>query len=157
LETATLIHETGLITRQQLGVVPTPVGTATHRPIPHHEVVDALIETLGLRKIGVTAEEYAVSKDGMNMFGVMEIDQGMEGARFALGIRNSNSKMFRLSVTVGYRVFVCANLAFSGDYSPVLAKHTKNFSINAALSVGVDDMMRNFKPMVESVDRWRNS
>ena len=72
------------------------------------------------------------------MFGVMEIDQGMAGARFALGIRNSNSKLFRLSVTVGYRVFVCSNLAFSGDYSPVLAKHTKNFSINAALSVGVD-------------------
>ena len=72
--------------------------------------MNALIDTLGLRKIGVAAEEYAVSKDGMNMFGVMEIDQGMEGARFALGIRNSSSKMFRLSVTVGYRVFVCANL-----------------------------------------------
>lgn len=157
METATLIPETGLITRQQLATVPTPLGTATHRPIPHHEVVEALVETLGLRKIGVAAEEYAVSKDGMNMFGVLEIAEGMEGARFALGIRNSNSKMFRLSVTVGYRVFVCANLAFSGDFTPVLAKHTKNFSIHNALSVGVDDMMRNFKPMVESVDRWRGT
>jgi Domain of unknown function (DUF932) len=157
VETATLITETGLITREQLALVPTPPGSATHKPIPHAEVVNALIETLGLRKIGITAEEYAVSRDGMNMFGVMEIDQGMEGARFALGIRNSNSKMFRLSVTVGYRVFVCSNLAFSGDFEPVLAKHTKNFSINAALSIGVDDMMRNFKPMVESVERWRGS
>jgi len=157
METATLIPETGLITREQLALVPTPLGTATHRPIPHVEVVNALIDTLGLRKIGVTAEEYAVSKDGMNMFGVMEIDQGMQGARFALGLRNSNSKMFRLSVTVGYRVFVCANLAFSGDFTPVLAKHTKNFSIQNALSIGVDDMMRNFKPMVESVERWQNS
>jgi hypothetical protein len=138
-------------------LVPTPLGTATHRPIPHVEVVNALVDTLGLRKIGVAAEEYAVSKDGMNMFGVMEIDQGMEGARFALGIRNSNSKQFRLAVTVGYRVFVCENLAFSGDYSPVLAKHTKNFSILNAMSVGVDDMMRTFKPMVEAVDRWRDS
>jgi hypothetical protein len=157
LETATLIPATGLITRQQLALVPTPVGTATHRPIPHHEVVEALIETLGLRKIGVTAEEYAVSNDGMNMFGVMEIDQGMEGARFALGLRNSNSKLFRLSVTVGYRVFVCANLAFSGDFTPVLAKHTKKFSIQNALSIGVDDMMRNFKLMVESVERWQQT
>jgi hypothetical protein len=157
VETATLIPETGLITREQLALVPTPLGTATHRPIPHAEVVNALIETLGLRKIGVTAEEYAVSRDGMNMFGVMEIDQGMQGARFALGIRNSNSKMFRLSVTVGYRVFVCSNLAFSGDFEPVLAKHTKNFSIQNALSIGVDDMMRNFKPMVQAVERWRSS
>ncbi len=157
METATLIHETGLITRQQLAAVPTPLGTATHRPIPHHEVMTALVETLGLRRIAVAAEEYAVSKDGMNMFGVLEIDQGAEGIRFALGVRNSNSKMFRLSVTVGYRVFVCSNLAFSGDFTPVLAKHTKNFSIQNALSIGVDDMMRNFKPMVEGVERWRGS
>lgn len=157
MDTATLIPETGLITREQLAMVPTPLGTSTHRPIPHSEVVQALIDTLGLRKIAVAAEEYAVSRDGMNLFGVMEIDQGMQGARFALGIRNSNSKLFRLSVTVGYRVFVCANLAFSGDFTPVLAKHTKNFSILNALSVGVDDMMRNFKPMVESVERFRQS
>ena len=153
----TLLSQQGKLTREELALVPTPLGTATHRPIPHAEVVKALVDTLGLRKIGVAAEEYAVSRDGMNMFGVMEIDQGMEDARFALGIRNSNSKQFRLAVTVGYKVFVCENLAFSGDFSPVLAKHTKNFSILNAMSVGVDDMMRNFKPMVEAVDRWKDS
>lgn len=153
----TLLSQAGKLNREQLALVPTPLGTATHRPIPHAEIVNALVETLGLRKIGVAAEEYAVSKDGMNMFGVMEIDQGMQGARFALGIRNSNSKLFRLAVTVGYKVFVCENLAFSGDYSPILAKHTKNFSILNAMSVGVDEMMRNFKPMVEAVDRWKDS
>jgi hypothetical protein len=152
-----LIAQQRKLTREQLALVPTPLGTATHRPIPHAEVVTALVDTLGLRKIGVTAEEYAVSTDGMNMFGVMEIDQGMEGARFALGVRNSNSKQFRLAVTVGYKVLVCENLAFSGDYSPVLAKHTKGFSILNAMSVGVDDMMRNFKPMVEAVERWKDS
>ena len=136
MEIATLIPEAGFITRQQLATVPTPLGTATHRPIAHQEVVEALIDTLGLRKVGVVAEEYAVSKYGMNMFGVMEIDRGMEGARFAFGIQNSNSKLFRLSVTGGYRVFVCSNLAFPGDYSPVLAKHRKNFSIHNALSIG---------------------
>jgi Domain of unknown function (DUF932) len=153
----TLLSQQQKLTRDELALVLTPLGTATHRPIPHAEVVNALVDTLGLRKIGVAAEEYAVSKDGMNMFGVMEIDQAMEGARFALGIRNSNSKQFRLAVTVGYRVFVCENLAFSGDYSPVLAKHTKNFSILNAMSIGVDEMMRSFKPMVEAVDRWRDS
>ena len=152
-----LLASNSRITRDELVLVPTPPGTATHRPIPHAEVVNALVDTLGLRKIGVTAEEYAVSKDGMNLFGVMEIDQGMEGARFALGIRNSNSKQFRVAVTVGYKVFVCENLAFSGDFEPVLAKHTKNLSILNALSVGVDEMMRNFKPMVQAVDRWRDS
>ena len=93
----------------------------------------------------------------MKMFGVIELDQGMQGARFALGVRNSHDKTFRLAVTVGYRVFVCENLAFSGDFSPVLAKHSKHFSLQSALSVGVDDMQRNFEPMVKGVERWRNS
>ncbi len=153
----TLIAAAGKISRTDLALVPTPPGTATHRPIPHIEVVNALVETLGFRHIAVVREEYAVSRDGMKMFGVMELDQGMHGARFALGIRNSHDKTFRLAITVGYRVFVCENLAFSGDFSPVLAKHSKHFSLQSALSVGVDDMQRNFKPMVEGVERWRNS
>lgn len=154
---STLIGYDGKLTREQLALVPTPAATATHKPIPHIDVVNALTETLGFRRISVVADEFAVSRDGMRMFGVMELDQGMHGARFALGIRNSHDKSFRLAVTVGYRVFVCENLAFSGDFSPVLAKHSKNFSLQNALSIGVDDMQRNFTPMVEAVDRWRAS
>lgn len=152
-----LIAEAGKLNREQLALVPTPLGTATHKPVPHIEVVNCLVETLGFRRISVVAEEYAVSKDGMKMFGVMELDQGMHGARFALGLRNSHDKSFRLAVTVGYRVFVCHNLAFAGDFSPVLAKHSKHFALQSALSIGIDDMQRNFKPMVEAVDRWRES
>lgn len=151
-----LIAKDGKLTREELALVPTPQGTTTHRPVPHIEVVNGLIQTFGFRHIGVVAEEYAVSRDGMKMFGVMELDQGMQGARFALGVRNSHDKSFRLAVTVGYRVLVCENLAFSGDFSPVLAKHSKNFSLQNALSIGVDGMQRNFRPMVEAVDRWRD-
>jgi hypothetical protein len=150
-----LIANNGRLTREELALVPTPPGTATHKPIPHMEVINGLIETLGFRHIAVLKDEYAVSTDGMKMFGVMELDQGMHGARFALGVRNSHDKSFRLAVTVGYRVFVCENLAFSGDFSPVLAKHSKNFSLQNALSIGVDGVQRNFKPMVEAVELWR--
>jgi hypothetical protein len=152
-----LIANNGRITREELALVPTPAGTDTHKPIPHIEVVAALIETLGFRHIAVVKDEYAVSRDGMKMFGVMELDQGMAGARFALGIRNAHDKSFRLAITVGYRVFVCENLAFSGDFAPVLAKHSKHFSLQSAISIGVDDMQRNFKPMVEAVECWRSS
>src|SRR4051794_1682347 len=115
------LSSTGKLDRPALALVPTPPGTATHRPVPHIEVVNALVETLGFRHISVINEEYAVDRTGAKMFGVMELDQGMEGARFALGLRNSHDKSFRLSICVGYRVFVCDNLAFHGDYSPVLA------------------------------------
>jgi hypothetical protein len=157
LTTTLLSYDNRKLDRNELALVPTPAGTATHRPIPHVEVVNALVETLGFRHIGISKEEYAVSKDGMKMFGVMELDQGMHGARFALGLRNSHDKSFRLAITVGYRVFVCENLAFHGDFEPVLAKHTKNFSLQRALSVGVDDMQRSFEPMVKAVETWQGS
>ena len=80
---ATLIASTAKLTRQQLAAVPTPLGTATHRPVPHAEIVEALVETLSFRHIGVVTEEYAVSNDGMKMFGVLDLDTGMHGCRFS--------------------------------------------------------------------------
>ena len=154
-ETRTLISRTAKITRADLAKLPTPPATATHIPIPHAAVVETLVETLSHRQIGVVAEELAVSNDEMEMFGVLDLEAGFEGCRFAVGIRNANNKRFRLACTVGLRVFVCQNLAFRGDYSPVLAKHSKHFSLEDALSIGVDRMQRNFEPMRQQVERWR--
>jgi hypothetical protein len=102
---STLIASTEKLTRQQLQLVPTPLGTATHRPVPHAEVVEALIETLGFRHIGVVKDEFAISKDGMKMFGVLDLDTGMHGCRFSIGIRNAHDKSMRLAMTVGYRLW----------------------------------------------------
>jgi hypothetical protein len=154
-ETSTLIPCNGKIARAELANVPTPTATPTHVPIPHLTVVEGLVETLSSRHIGVVGEEYAVSRDGMEMFGVLDLETSFDGCRFAIGIRNANNKRFRLSCTVGLRVFVCHNLAFQGDYSPVLAKHSKHFSLEDSLSIGVDRMQRNFEPMRRQVEHWR--
>ena len=157
-ETSTLIGYSGrTIGREELALVPTPPATETHRPIPHHEIVQALIETLGFRHIGVVHDEYAVSPDGMKMFGVLDLATEMEGCRFSIGLRNSHDKSMRLAMTCGYRVFVCSNMAFSGDFTPVLAKHSKSFSLIDCISVGVDRMQRNFEPMRKQVEAWQRS
>ena len=96
-----------------------------------------------------------MSSDAMEMFGVLDLETSFEGCRFAIGIRNANNKRFRLACTVGLRVFVCHNLAFRGDYTPVLAKHSKRFLVEDALSIGVDRMQRNFEPMRQQVETWR--
>jgi hypothetical protein len=138
-ESSTLIGYSGrTIGREELALVPTPPATETHRPVPHHEIVQALIETLGFRHIGVAHDEYAVSPDGMKAFGVLGLATEMEGCRFSIGLRNSHDKSMRLAMTCGYRVFVCSNMAFAGDFTPVLAKHSKSFSLIDCISVGVD-------------------
>ena len=47
----TLIAHCGAakITREELQNLSVPEGTGTFKPVPHYEVVDALIETLGFR------------------------------------------------------------------------------------------------------------
>lgn len=154
---AVLLSKTGKVTREELALVTTPAGTATHRPVPHHEVVKALVETLALRHIAPVREEYAVSKDGMKLFGIVELETMFQGCRFAIGIRNAHDKSMRLAMTVGYRVLVCDNMAFSGDFTPVLAKHSKNLNLVHAVEIGVSDMQRNFEPMTKQVERWRES
>ncbi len=154
---AVLLSKTGTLTREQLALVPTPAGTTTHKPVAHAEVVKALVDTLALRHIAPVREEYAVSNDGMKLFGIVEIETMFQGCRFAIGIRNAHDKSMRLAMTVGYRVLVCDNMAFSGDFTPVLAKHSKNFNLIHAVEIGVSDMQRNFEPMTKQVARWRES
>lgn len=88
METATLVShvDTEVITRDRLALMPTPAGTDTHKTIPHIEVVNAIIETLGFRHVSVVKEEYACSKDGNKLFGVMELETTFDGCRFALGV-----------------------------------------------------------------------
>jgi hypothetical protein len=119
--------------------------------------VDHAFETLSFRQISVVREEYAVTGDGMKMFGVLDLETTFDGCRFSIGVRNSNDKSMRLALTVGYRVLVCDNMAFHGDFTPVLAKHSKHLSLVDILSVGVDRMQRNFEPMRKQVDAWRGT
>ncbi len=43
----------------------------------------------------------------------------------------------------------------AGVYTPVLAKHSKHFSLEDSLAIGVDRMQRNFGPLKQQVDEWR--
>ncbi len=102
-EMRALISCTGKITRAELAKLPTPPATATHIPIRHAAVIETMVETVSHRHIGVVGEEFAVSKDEMEMFGVLDLETSFEGCRFAIGIRNANNKRFRLACTCEVR------------------------------------------------------
>ena len=143
------------VTREALALIPTPPATDTHKPIAHHTLVTQLEEALSFRHISIVREEYAVAKEGMRLFGLLELNADYEGVRFALGLRNANDKSMRLGIVAGYRVFVCDNMAFSGEFKPMLSKHTKNFDLQEALSIGVDRVQRGWQPLRERIDYMR--
>lgn len=144
------------IGRQELRSLTTPEGTATHRPIPHVDVVEALIETLGFRKLNVVNDRYAVGRDGARMFGVLQVDVEESGVRFSIAIRNSHDKAFALGLVVGFTTLCCDNLSFMGDFQPVLRKHTKGANVRDVLALGVEQCQRAWEPMTRRLSAWEN-
>ena len=55
------------IGRMELAQIPVPEATSTHKPVPHHIIVEALAETLSFRHIGLVNEEYAVSFESLKV------------------------------------------------------------------------------------------
>ncbi|HEY0427499.1 MAG TPA: DUF932 domain-containing protein [Pyrinomonadaceae bacterium] len=154
---ATLLAHCGArkITREELKEIPVPEGTRTHQPVSHFEVVETLTESLGFRFLKVVRDEYAVSPDGMKMFGVMDLNSEFDGCRFSIGLRNSNDKSMRLALTAGLRVMVCDNMAFSGDFNPLFHKHTKNLELADSIALAVDRIHRNFLPFQAKVSEMK--
>ncbi len=156
--TATLMAHKGAkyISRDLLQFLPVPPETDTFQPIPHHLLIDAIEEALGYRQIKIVRSEFAASQDGMKLFALLEVSAGMNGLRFAIGCRNANDKSMRLGMVAGYRVFVCDNMALSGEFKPMLAKHTKGFDLIESISIGVDRVQRFFQPMRQNILSMKN-
>ena len=145
-QAGTLIAHCGArrITRNELVNLPTPPATATFKPVGHASLVDRIMDSLWYRRMTVVRDEYAVSADGMKMFGLIELDIEYKGVRFAIGLRNANDRSMRLAMVAGYKVTVCDNMMLQGDFQPLLAKHSKNLELEDSLAVACDRVQRNF-------------
>jgi hypothetical protein len=145
------------ITRSELQGLPTPAGTRTHQPISHHQLIDVLIESLAFRHLTVMRDEYAVSPDGLKMFGVLDLELEEKDFRFSIGLRNANDKSMRLAMTAGYRVFVCDNMAFHGEFTPILYKHTRKLELLEIVALGVEKIQRGFEPLRRQIQCWQQT
>lgn len=142
--------------RQDLLALPTPQATETHQVIPHSKMVEAVVEALAYRKLEVVRDEYGLTPDGMRMFGFLEVNVEENGLRLGIGIRNSHDKTFALGMVVGYRVFICDNLALRGEFSALAKRHSKNMNLLEVVALGVDRAQRHFQPLMEDIKVWQN-
>ena len=122
-----IVHAGGnKVSVEQLAAIPTPANTETHFPIPHMSLYDIVRGNLGGLGYSVSKEEHAISKDGARWFGIMTLAFAGAQGDYSLvaGVRNSHDMTFPAGLVVGSRVFVCDNLAFSGEIQ-IKTKHTK--------------------------------
>jgi hypothetical protein len=121
----TLHCGTNLATSDAVHAVPTPEATASWQPIPHGDLYTRVRTTLEGSGLHVVQEAHGLWREGLRYFGLMEVRNGHNADDFGLvvGLRNSHDKSFPAALALGSRVFVCDNLAFSGEIK-LSRKHT---------------------------------
>ena len=123
-------NETKVIGAQALRqfATPAPLGRF-HKPTPFVDFAELVEHRLG-RQFDIALSEYAVSKDGNKMFGMIELAP-LEGElitadewRMQIGVRSSHDQSLQTGLTMGTRVLVCSNLCFTGDIGRWDTKNT---------------------------------
>jgi hypothetical protein len=113
--------------REQITQVATPEHTDTWYPIPHVSLFQRIEEALTTMGMRITEEAHALTRDGLRYFGLLKVANGHATSNdysYVLGLRNSHDMAFKASLAVGSQVFVCDNLAFSGEIT-IARKHTR--------------------------------
>src|SRR5262245_60305566 len=143
------------VTREDLKLLPEPIATETFKPIHHDLLINQIEEVLAFRHLNIVGEDYAVKDDGMKLFALLELSSETEDVRFALALRTANDKSMSLKMTTGYRVFICDNMAMSGEFAPLAHKHSKNFDLTESLTIGIDRAQRFFSPLTKQIGEWK--
>jgi len=123
-----VVHAGGrVVTRDDLALVEVPPATDSYSPVPHERLADTL-STIGsdiLKGFALEKEQYALAREGKQMFGVLVFQNDSTELGLSIGFRNSYDKSMAIGIAIGASVFVCDNLALTGDIT-VLKKHTAN-------------------------------
>lgn len=110
---------------EELEMVETPEGSGRWCPIPHRTLYDLVSNTVVNSGLVIDNTVMGINKEGAHFFALMDIKSDRSDYRMTIGLRNSHDKIFPAGIAVGSRVFVCDNLAFSGEIA-IARKHTVN-------------------------------
>jgi len=140
---ATLIAHCGgkKVTREDVNAVFTPPnGPGRYTPVDFNELL-TLVEDMADSIVGlpVKSVEYALNRKQTQMFAAYTFDVPNSDAGLSIGVRSSHDKTLPVGIVGGSRVFVCDNLAFSGESMEVTRRHTTNVwnDVKASVANGV--------------------
>ena len=132
------------VDRGTLALVPTPSPTATWRPVPHIDVVDAVEYAISNRGMTIESERFGLARDQQKMFGVITLakQSNPEWTR-CIGIRNSHDQSFAAGICCGVSVLVCSNLCFGGEFV-IKRRHTSGIDLFSMVEETMDAMTDNY-------------
>ncbi|MBQ4480491.1 MAG: DUF932 domain-containing protein [Victivallales bacterium] len=128
------------VDRDTLALVPTPKPTATWRPVPHIDVVNAVENTISNRGMSIESERFGLARDQQKMFGVLTLTNrsNPEWTR-CIGVRNSHDQSFAAGICCGVSVLVCSNLCFGGEFV-IKRRHTSGIDLASMVEETMDTL-----------------
>jgi len=127
--TQLLMHTAGgdYCSLDDLREIPMPEETRSYKPVSHYDLAKNLAEVSGtlLRDYELERSQYGLARDGAQLFGVHTYRNGSVSMGLSIGFRNSYDKSMSVGIAIGASVFVCDNLALTGEIA-IARKHTSN-------------------------------
>jgi len=123
-----MMHKGGeLITRDQLDLIPVPEPTESYVPVSHYHLADKFLTISQdiLRDYVLIGENYGIARQGNQLFAVLKFKNEKSEMGISIAFRNSYDRSMAVGMAIGAMVFICDNLALSGEIV-VMKKHTKN-------------------------------
>ena len=139
-----MMSEGKYVGRNEIATVPTPEGTASWKPVPHMDVIDAVTEAVKAKNWQILDEQYGLAREGQRMFGVMRINRtsSPDWSR-CIGIRNSHDQSLSVGLAAGISVTCCSNLAFGGAMV-LKRRHTSRIELGNLVVEAVDELEMEF-------------
>lgn len=144
--------ESKLVTLEQLERLPEPEPLGLrHKPVAHARLVEGILAEVERRDLVPVRTQYALGAKGHALFGVMDLRAKdaleVKERGIAFGFRSSTNSALAIKAVAGTRVFVCDNLALSGDMIAFLRKSTIGLDLKDAIAGGFDKFTADVKVM----------
>lgn len=146
-------------TPESVDAVRTPSPEGIWHPISHRTLYEQTVKSLATLKMRVVNEQHALARDGMRYFSLLQVANCQEASQdyaYVLGLRNSHDKSFPAGLVVGSGVFVCDNLAFSGEIR-IARKHTTHIERDLPILVSnaVGQLSEKWTTMNQRFDAYK--
>lgn len=165
MENATLIAHCGAhnVTRSEVEGTDLPKATMTYAPVHHADVLTLAEETLARYGYTPAEEAHVMTRNGTRYFGLMRFAPGDAEVRsddyeLIVGLRNSYDKSFAVGYAWGSRVFVCDNMAFSGE-QVLSRKHTRHIArdLPGLMGASIERLQIHWELMKKRFDHYKGS
>lgn len=146
-------------TYKQIGAVPLPEQTDTYMPVSHKALIDKVVEvTQDVLHIKLDKAGYGLGSNGDHLFAHLRFNNpnATKEMGLCIGVVNSYDKRLRVRLAAGANVFVCDNLAITGDIT-YTRKHTTGVwpDIDDAIANSIGGAEAAFQQILEDAERMK--